>query len=100
MESPRSAPPQSPTRWCQRVLSRLPEQAGIVPDGDTIAELLTMLVAEPSADEDFLLLLETLANDARPQVALAAVRIRNAWQRELSAANGATAEPKPRALVV
>jgi CheY-like chemotaxis protein len=92
--------PLTPKRWCQRVLARLPEQAGIVWDGDVVAAVLAELVAADPAPEDFPALLATLERDPRPEVAKVAVRIRNAWEYDRAERAGTRTEAKPRVLVV
>jgi CheY-like chemotaxis protein len=99
MGTPTTATP-TPKLWCKRLLARLPEQAGIVWDGDTVAAVLSELAADDPAPEAFPILLETLERDPRPGVATAALRIRHAWEREVEESTGARSEPKPRALVV
>jgi CheY-like chemotaxis protein len=90
----------TPKRWCEKLLARLPEQAGIVRDGDAVASLLSELAADDPPIEAFPVLLAALERDPRPEVATLALRIRHAWERELEENAGTRSEPKPRALVV
>ena len=92
--------PITPKRWCEMILARLPEQAGIVWDGDAVAALLTDLIALDPAPEDFPTLLATLENDPRSEVATVAARVRHAWEYDLAESAGTHTEAKPRVLVV
>jgi CheY-like chemotaxis protein len=92
--------PLTPKGWCKKLLARLPEQAGIVWDGEAVAAMLTALAADDPAPEAFPVLLGTLERDPRPEVANVALRIRHAWEREVEESSGARTEPKPRVLVV
>ncbi|HLH24452.1 MAG TPA: response regulator [Chloroflexota bacterium] len=95
-----AAATMTPKRWCERVLARLPEQAGIVWDGDAVATMLSDLAAGDPAPEAFPVLLATLERDPRPEVATVAGRIRHAWERDVAKLTGTQTEPKPRALIV
>jgi CheY-like chemotaxis protein len=90
----------TPKRWCELLLARLPEQAGIVRDGEVVASILSALAADDPAPEAFPGLLEGLEDDPRPEVATVALRIRHAWEREVRGRADAEIEPKPRVLVV
>jgi len=90
----------TPKTWCARLLARLPEQAGIVWDGDTVAALLTELAAADPPPEAFPIVLARWEQDPRPEVATAAVRLRNAWEYDWAERAGSLATPKPRVLVV
>src|SRR5437868_277527 len=95
-----TAAPLSPKNWCEKILARLPEQAGVVQDGDTLAALLTDLAADDPTPDAFAVILGSLERDARPEIAAAARRIRATWERDLQERTGEWAQPKPRALVV
>jgi CheY-like chemotaxis protein len=95
-----SIAPPTPRRWCEKLLARLPEQAGIVENGDAIAALLAQLVDGDPAPEAFPVVLEAWEHDPRPEVATAALRIRHAWERDLEESAGTRSDPKPRVLVV
>ncbi|HEY7061406.1 MAG TPA: response regulator [Chloroflexota bacterium] len=95
-----AAAPPTPKRWCEKLLARLPEQAGIVQDGDALAALLTELAAEDPTPDAFGVILGSLERDMRPEVAALARRIRATWERDLQKQTGGWGQAKPRALVV
>jgi CheY-like chemotaxis protein len=95
-----SVAPLTPRTWCERVLARLPEQAGIVWQGDAVAALLAELAAADPAPEAFPTVLARWERDPRPEVAAIALRIRHAWEYDVAERADTLSEPKPRALVV
>ncbi len=99
MEFPAGVPPR-PSVWCRMVSSWLSEQAGIVRDADVIRSLLSELADQDLDAEAFAALLESRQQDPRAEVAAAARRIGQAWERDLAEATGRPPEDKPRVLVV